>query len=707
MPTKTSNGAGGGLWSAGTTWVGGVAPVDNDTVVIQNGDTVIFDVDMSGWANGIAGMTIVGDNANPGMLVFKWSADGTYHLRIKTGTTVVGLPGFTYGGRILANSDGVWGNTGALPFGRKAIIDLRGTAKIVATELDIALYCTQPSVPFARVYGALFPVQSVDPVTNVITCAAPHGLIDDTPVMIRSSATLPGGLEADFLYYARDTDGADLQLAETLGGEAVDITSAGSGVIQLYNGQPSGVLTVNTLEDCSADPCWTSLDGHDAVVLANVRPNDYDQQRLTLTAVGAGTLGLSAVVDSGQYPGAIVVLISRNVSIRSNTTTAATVLVDYTAGSLRSGVFQCEIRSTSGTGTTFYGVGVSNGKSHVLSGSFSGLSAAVRYVEGSIMSSSAAGCQQGAQYPYGLTMTGLVAGCLYASLGAYGSKYSGTVCGCTYGPQNGGNLEVSRGGKIVGCNSVFGLIAGIEVYGRVQSCLSGGVNLGLVSRGGQYRGNTTDIDSTAGGTYVGYNAVLGGATKVLNYLAVNANNRADIRGGVMMYDYQQVAGAIGAWTRGGVCLSAAYNAGTHLVPPITPPTLIHEMTFQENDCWTWVEFPVLLLPGIATTIWFYGRLTAFGAFVTRPTIGIYDNRKGWQEVDEALAVSAQMAANTDWQSIKVSYMATVALQATIRVQGKGGDAGGTGTDQLYWFYSLSQAGVARIAGGCTCGMVTR
>lgn len=44
MATKTSNGTGGGNWSAGATWVGGVAPVPAvDDVVISNGDTVTKD----------------------------------------------------------------------------------------------------------------------------------------------------------------------------------------------------------------------------------------------------------------------------------------------------------------------------------------------------------------------------------------------------------------------------------------------------------------------------------------------------------------------------------------------------------------------------------------------------------------------------------------------------------------------------------------
>ena len=138
-----------GNWSNAAIWDTGV-PVDNDTVIIAAGHTVTFNVDQSAWANGIAGLTITGDAATPATLRFEWSAAGTYHLKIKTGTTIAGTNTAVYG-RILANSDGVWGNTGALPFDRKAIIDLVTTAYVNAEYLDIALYCEQPTILSARV----------------------------------------------------------------------------------------------------------------------------------------------------------------------------------------------------------------------------------------------------------------------------------------------------------------------------------------------------------------------------------------------------------------------------------------------------------------------------------------------------------------------------------------------------------------------------
>jgi len=142
MATKTSNGAGGGSWSAGATWQGGIAPVDGDTVVIAAGDTVTFDADLSAWTTGVAGLTITGTNSGQPATLQCSTSPGVYVLPIKTGTKLQGTNN-TVLGRLYAGSAGT-----PLPNTVKFTIKLMGTGsggQIDRTYLFVLLYCTQPA----------------------------------------------------------------------------------------------------------------------------------------------------------------------------------------------------------------------------------------------------------------------------------------------------------------------------------------------------------------------------------------------------------------------------------------------------------------------------------------------------------------------------------------------------------------------------------
>jgi len=622
-----------GNWSNVAIWDTGV-PVDNDTVIIAAGHTVTFDVDQGAWANGIAGLTITGDAATPGTLRFEWSAAGTYHLKIKAGTTIAGTNTAVYG-RILANSDGVWGNTGALPFDRKAIIDLVTTAYVNAEYLDIALYCEQPTILSARVYGQIKDVLSVAPATDTITMTAAHGWANGTPVMITSTGDLPGGLYEDRVYYVRGAAGADLKLAEWNGDYAiVDLTSTGTGTIRIFDGHNNlATAVVNVLDDVTGDARWTTTAGHNYVVLVDAAaPENYDQQRVTLANIAAGQLTLSANVDSVQYPGARVFLVSRNVQIRSSCVTNISI-VSYAVGSIHGGIFQCHIHSTAGTGTTFYGNGVYSGTGH--------------------------------------TVSGTVSGCNYGFNSGTGHTVSGTVSGCTYGVNSGTGHTVS--GTVSGCSS-----------GVRQSAVVFTATTALMM-------NTYDIYNTSG-TVEGAGA-LNSLIQVTQYK--NAESMTgEQRIGVFLHDLGGNAEYLGYWTLGGYTKTAAYNAGVHGVPPVASP-FIHETTFEDNTRVNYADYDVWGIAGQPVRVTFYGKLTALAAWTTRPTIGIYDANGNWQSVAERLDVSAEMATNTDWQTLTVTYTPTYDRALRVRMQGQGGNVLGTGTEQLYWFVDISGGGGGR------------
>jgi hypothetical protein len=91
MATITS--AQSGLFSAGSTWVGGVPPADNDTPYIAGNHVVEFDLDMTSWANGFAGVTI----SNTGTVKVTRSS-GTYVFKLKNSTVINCAAGSTFDG---------------------------------------------------------------------------------------------------------------------------------------------------------------------------------------------------------------------------------------------------------------------------------------------------------------------------------------------------------------------------------------------------------------------------------------------------------------------------------------------------------------------------------------------------------------------------------------------------------------------------------
>ena len=443
MATITSNASGN--WSAGATWVGGIKPADGDAVVIAAGHNVLMDDDLSAYT-GLLAVTITG-GATPGMLYFMNGTSG--HLKIRTGYNLVGTTD-TNRGRLLANSDGIWGNTGALAFANKAIIDLQGTSKIQALNLDIALYCTHPANWFVETYKTAYTCNQATDVnvdTDVLTFGtAPPAA--GTPVRVKSSGTLPGGLSADRIYYTRTISGNTCKLAlQNNDATIVDITSIGDGTLTMYDGHTNTATKIlNVIQDITADAPWTTVAGHNRIVLADIAPEAYDQQRDTLATIAAGALTITTNnVDSVQFPCARIYLSSRNVSIRSNGTTKDQPIVDFTSAATHGGVFDCEIVNTyqPGTQTTFYGYGIAYGSGHTISGVITGCCYGIAYGSGHTLSGVITGCYYGIFYGSGHTISGVVTGCCYGIYYGSGHTISGVVTGCYCGIYYGSGHTIS------------------------------------------------------------------------------------------------------------------------------------------------------------------------------------------------------------------------------------------------------------------------
>ena len=181
MAVRTSIGS--GPWSAAGTWNTGV-PVNGDSAVIAAGHIVTFDADQSGWATGLAGLTITGT------LVCSTSA-GSYYLKCAADISGAGL--------LQAGSAET-----ALPAAVTFTIDFAGAAKGIQLSGDLALqlYCAEPANKIIRLSGAEAAGQtelSVDTdVTGDIWKAGDTIRIDDVNQSLDSEARTiaAGGIAA-------------------------------------------------------------------------------------------------------------------------------------------------------------------------------------------------------------------------------------------------------------------------------------------------------------------------------------------------------------------------------------------------------------------------------------------------------------------------------------------------------------------------------
>ena len=118
------------LWSNPANWDGGVAiPANNDSVTIPLTEHCYFDVDQSGMADGIAGITITGT-------LSLTRSTGTYYMKIKAATTIGGAGTFDCG--TLASP---------IPFAAKHTIT-GGAAWYIngAAGLTMTVYAAEPTI---------------------------------------------------------------------------------------------------------------------------------------------------------------------------------------------------------------------------------------------------------------------------------------------------------------------------------------------------------------------------------------------------------------------------------------------------------------------------------------------------------------------------------------------------------------------------------
>ncbi|NVM22105.1 MAG: hypothetical protein HWN68_10045 [Desulfobacterales bacterium] len=140
MITSTASGD----FSAGATWVGGVAPADTDGFTVAAGHTVVFDMDQSAWA-GMAASVI----AATGQLTIKDDA-GTYYLKIN--------------GDLDLDGTMQAGTSAAVPFtGVFTIAFVSGSNSIDVDDTtgSLLLYCAEPTYKYVTLTAQAAATQKV------------------------------------------------------------------------------------------------------------------------------------------------------------------------------------------------------------------------------------------------------------------------------------------------------------------------------------------------------------------------------------------------------------------------------------------------------------------------------------------------------------------------------------------------------------------
>jgi hypothetical protein len=177
---------------------------------------------------------------------------------------------------------------------------------------------------------------------------------------------LPAPLKEDVVYYVKSPSGATLQLAESAGGAAIDLTSEGSGTITIYSGYNastySGKTALNSVEDISSVSEWSTTSTHNILALCDVDMSNVEGyiQANTLASKGANTVTLGTALARAILPLTMVFLVSRNVRVLANQTSATTdYLFYFPSAANHKAYFVCELRNYGTSGrclASSYGV---------------------------------------------------------------------------------------------------------------------------------------------------------------------------------------------------------------------------------------------------------------------------------------------------------------------------------------------------------------
>lgn len=146
---------------------------------------------------------------------------------------------------------------------------------------------------------------------NTLTKSS-HGLANTTRVMIISSVTLPVPLTANTVYYVVSTATNTFQLATASGGVAIDLTSNGSGTIQVIEVDTAGPVIMNVAGYATAGVYQAVPSRTDPITLYGggyMNVSTFDPSMFQITYAGSQTIslqGTAGITGLIYAPNAIV-----------------------------------------------------------------------------------------------------------------------------------------------------------------------------------------------------------------------------------------------------------------------------------------------------------------------------------------------------------------------------------------------------------------
>lgn len=645
MATKTSNGTGGGNWSAGATWAGGVAPVDGDTVVIAAGDTVTLDVDITGWATGINGLTITSSSGTPGKLICS-TTPGAYGFKMAGNTDIVGTNATNKGILQAGTSEAV-----PLPDNVTFTILLgdtadNTTARLYNRYLDVYLYGNRPTITHVRTTSAYVATDTAFAVDQDVT----------------ADATRPWAIGDEIAFAnAVSTGNRDVEVLTITGVSSSTIT-CGAGLARNKNN-----------------------DSLICLISRNVRVLIQSKRTATYDVMGAGGNAMGVFEFFGQV---------RDTRWTGGAGTGAPPNGDNNAWGFRAADGATGYQDNTVLGAIFVGLAGGSRSSgaakaftrfEVIVVGCAQISTSCQAYSADILAvcpTYAGKCFIGGTLRMFAGINGI--GTTFAYTAGFFDKNSWIDYGEGLGSDNVGKY-VYWDGAVTNSNRILGSVSCYHEFGK-NARIGAGCTNGIDLRGGQVVLRGCRINHATPVT-AGYLGVV---------------NKKPGAAGLFGYDYADSSdvpqyGKLRCWMPAGEIESEA--------APGTPPVTLayaHKMSHAQANFSLAVEIPLVLEAGTPVEIVLYVKLNS-GAYSwnEKPAFRLIDPAPYYDDADAivAEAVDANGATldetSTAWQTLYINYTLPVTANRprgakqnfVMRVRGEVSDA--TGTPYWHWNYTQS------------------